>query len=129
MRRISCVLVVVVTMTIAPWGWRPAAGASTWWVPAQGLRWQYQLQKTVKVGLCSVPVSGGPCVRPQVYDIDLYANDGVTLNRAAVTAIHAAHARAVCYVDAGTFENWRPDASAYPASVKGRPNGWPGEVW
>jgi hypothetical protein len=129
MWRISRFLVVVVTVMIVPWSWLPAAGAPAWWVPAQGLRWQYQLQNTVKVGLCVVPVSGGLCVRPQVYDIDLYANDGVTLNRAAVTAIHAAHARAVCYVDAGTFENWRPDAGAYPASVKGRSNGWPGEVW
>jgi hypothetical protein len=46
-----------------------------------------------------------------------------------VAAIHAAGAHAVCYVDAGTWEDFRPDAGAYPASVKGLPNGWPGEVW
>jgi len=38
-------------------------------------------------------------------------------------------ARAVCYVDAGTWENFRPDAWRYPSAVKGLSNGWPGERW
>ena len=75
------------------------------------------------------PRPGDSCVRPNVYDVDLYATNGVTLNTAAVAAIHAAGAHAVCYVDAGTWEDFRPDASEYPASVKGLPNGWPGERW
>jgi hypothetical protein len=29
----------------------------------------------------------------------------------------------------GTWENWRPDAGEFPPSVRGRPNGWPGERW
>jgi hypothetical protein len=32
-------------------------------------------------------------------------------------------------VSAGSYESWRPDASAYPAVVLGRGNGWPGEKW
>jgi len=32
-------------------------------------------------------------------------------------------------VDAGTWEDWRPDAGAYPPSVLGNPDGWPGERW
>ena len=36
---------------------------------------------------------------------------------------------AICYFSAGSFENWRPDAAAFPASVKGSSNGWPGENW
>ena len=32
-------------------------------------------------------------------------------------------------LSAGTFENWRPDASSFPASVRGKSNGWPGEKW
>jgi hypothetical protein len=126
-QRVFALLVVV--LFVVPFDVLPASSAPSWWVPPQGLRWQYQLQGNVNVGLCVVPVSGGSCVRPQAYDIDLYANDGVTLNSAAVAAIHEAHAYAVCYVDAGTFENWRPDAAEYPKSVKGRSNGWPGEVW
>lgn len=99
------------------------------WKPPVGARWQYQLQGPVQVGICAVPWTGGPCVTPSVYDIDLYAPDGVTFNSAAVAAVHAAGARAVCYVSAGSFEDWRPDAGAFPPVVLGRPNGWPGERW
>jgi Uncharacterized conserved protein len=36
----------------------------------------------------------------------------------------------VCYINAGAWENWRPDAVLYPRSVKGRAlDGWPGERW
>jgi hypothetical protein len=107
----------------------PAADAKTMWIPIQGLRWQYQLQGKLKTNLCVVPKSGGSCVRPNVYDVDLYATDGVTLNTAAVSAIHAIGAHAVCYIDAGTWEDFRPDAAKDPASVKGFTNGWPGERW
>ncbi|HUI04677.1 MAG TPA: endo alpha-1,4 polygalactosaminidase [Acidimicrobiales bacterium] len=107
----------------------PVAGASGPWVPAPGLRWQYQLQGTFKPNLCVVPSKGGACVRPNVYDLDLYATNGVTLNSAAVAAVHGAGGHAVCYVDAGTWENWRPDAHRYPVSVLGKGNGWPGERW
>jgi hypothetical protein len=105
------------------------AGAKSMWIPTQGLQWQYQLQGKLNTTLCVVPTSGGRCVRPNVYDLDLYATNGVTLNTAAVAAVHALGAHAVCYVDAGTWEDFRPDAGAYPASVKGDPNGWPGERW
>jgi hypothetical protein len=46
-----------------------------------------------------------------------------------VTAVHAVGAHAVCYVDAGTWEDFRPDANAYPDQVKGLSNGWPGKRW
>jgi hypothetical protein len=35
----------------------------------------------------------------------------------------------VCYIDVGTAENFRPDYGAFPPSVLGRSNGWPGERW
>ncbi len=35
----------------------------------------------------------------------------------------------ICYLSVGTWENWRPDAASFPASVKGSGNGWPGEKW
>src|SRR5579862_3216996 len=105
------------------------AGASGPWVPAPGGQWQYQLQGNVRTNLCVRPYTGGACVAPNIYDIDLYNNDGSALNSAAVSAIHAAGGHAICYVDAGTWENWRPDAGAYPSSVMGLSNGWPGEKW
>ena len=107
----------------------PMASGRNVWIPTQGLQWQYQLQGKLKTNICAVPTSGGQCVRPNVYDVDLYAPDGVTPNSAAVAAIHAIGAHAVCYVDAGTWEDFRPDAGQYPAAVKGLANGWPGERW
>jgi len=60
-----------------------------------------------------------------VYDID-----GQGATAADVAAIHAAGAIAVCYVDVGTLENFRPDYSQFPSSVIGPPvAGWPGENW
>ncbi len=106
-----------------------ALPATPGWKPPVGTRWQYQLQDTIDTQLCVVPWSGGACVRPEVYDIDLYANDGVTPNADAVSAIHAGGAHAICYVDAGSWENWRPDAAAFPPAVLGKSNGWPGERW
>jgi hypothetical protein len=83
----------------------------------------------VNVGVCAAPASGAPCVHPNVFDIDLYAGNGTALNTAAVKQIHARHAHAVCYVDAGTWEDWRPDAARYSKSLLGKGNGWPGEKW
>jgi hypothetical protein len=60
-----------------------------------------------------------------VYDID---GEGATA--ADVAAIHAAGAKAVCYVDVGSLEMGRSDYGKFPASVIGPPVvGWPGENW
>jgi hypothetical protein len=84
----------------------------------------------INVNVSAVPYTGGAAVKPSVFDIDLYnPNNESAVNTAAVGAIHAAGGKAICYVSAGTWENWRPDASAFPASVRGRKNGWPGELW
>lgn len=112
------------------------------WKPPVNARWQYQLQGTagmpssgyINVNISTVPFAGGTAVKPAVFDIDLYqdqayAGNASTVNTAAVRAIHAVGAKAICYISAGTWENWRPDASAFPASVRGRKNGWPGEAW
>jgi hypothetical protein len=112
------------------------------WHPVVGSRWQYQLQGVsayastggINVNISAVPVAGGAAVRPQVFDIDVYVDQAIggnnnTLNTAAVNAIHANGAKAICYLSAGTWENWRPDAAAFPASVQGSKNGWPGEKW
>lgn len=118
----------MVVMGSLSWG-AASTSAATRWVPAQGLHWQYQLQGKLRTTLCVVPTSHGSCVRPDVYDVDVYAPDGVTPNVAGVAQIHAVGAHAVCYVDAGSWEDFRPDASAFPVAVRGLSNGWPGERW
>ena len=99
------------------------------WKPSVGTRWQYQLQPPVDATVTAVPYTGGTAVHPQVFDMDLYDSDGVTPASSGVAAVHAIGAHAICYVDAGTWENWRPDAASYPSAVLGAGNGWPGEKW
>ena len=93
----------------------PAAGnRTTWWSPAQGTAWQWQLTTPVDTSV-DVPV----------YDIDLFEND-----RAVVDRLHRDGRHAICYTDAGSVEDWRPDAASFPARVVGNPvPGWPGERW
>jgi hypothetical protein len=127
----------------------PAAAAlptpvacSTCWHPALQSRWQYQLQGVaayastggINTTISAAPQGGGTAVSPTVWDIDLYVDQAVagnntTLDIAAVNAIHALHGHVICYVDAGTWENWRADAGQFPASVLGNKNGWPGEKY
>lgn len=107
--------------------------------PPPGAIWQYQLQPSasarfassggIDLALCARPAGSSACRRPRVYDIDLYAADGTTPNARAVAAIHQRGGYAICYVDAGTWENWRPDARLFPRALRGAPNGWPGERW
>ncbi len=91
-----------------------SASGSGWWRPVAGLTWQWQL-------------SGGldRSVDAQVYDVD-----AVDTSAADVAALHAAGRKVICYVNAGAFEEWRPDAARFPATVLGKPlPGWPGERW
>ena len=57
-----------------------AAGPPARWQPAPDARWQYQLESSnrrlastggISVGICEVPHSGGGCVHPDAFDIDL----------------------------------------------------------
>jgi hypothetical protein len=83
------------------------------WKPQGQVEWQWQLTSPVDQS-----------VNASVYDIDLFDNDA-----SVVASLHAAGRKAICYVDVGTWEDWRPDAASFPASVKGSGNGWPGEKW
>jgi Glycoside-hydrolase family GH114 len=103
------------------------AGAQALWQPPPDARWQYQLESAkrdlassggIDVDIGTVPHVGGGCVRPDVFDIDLYVDGRVsgndhTINTAAVEAIHDRDAQAICYLSAGTAERFRPDYHRY----------------
>lgn len=60
-----------------------------------------------------------------VYDVD-----GFNTTAADIAQLHGMGRHAVCYIEAGAYENYRSDASAFPASVIGAAYaGWPGESW
>ncbi len=64
-------------------------------------------------------------VDAQVYDIDLFDNDAQV-----VAELHSRGRRVICYLDAGSWEEWRPDATAFPTEVLGKAYpGWEGERW
>jgi endo-alpha-1,4-polygalactosaminidase (GH114 family) len=101
------------------------------WKPTTTDRWIYQISDPdPAVKICIEPVERGPCVRPTVWVLDLYAEDGASPNADAVKLIHSVGGRAVCYVSAGSWEDWRPDAKRFARQVLGRElAGWPGERW
>jgi hypothetical protein len=85
------------------------------WRPQLRVSWQWQLRRTPRVADL-LPV--------QMYDVD-----GFEATRALVRAMHARGIKVVCYLSAGAWERWRPDAHRFPAEVLGESNGWPGERW
>lgn len=88
--------------------------ASSIWHPRPGTTWQWQLSGTVDTSY-----------NVQMYDIDLFDTPQSTID-----TLHAAGRVVVCYISAGTLENWRPDAALFPLSVLGSAvSGWPGETW
>jgi hypothetical protein len=87
----------------------------SWWKPGPKDRLQIQF--------AGLPVVMQKDV--EVYDLDLFDTEKET-----VDAIHDSGAHAICYINAGAWEDWRPDASRYPKDVIGRDyDGWPGEKW
>jgi hypothetical protein len=90
------------------WGY-----AAMIWKPVPLTTWQWQLTGTVDQSF-----------NVQVYDIDLFDNDA-----SVISSLHSKGRKVICYMSAGTYENWRPDASSFPSSVLGSGNGWPGEKW
>jgi hypothetical protein len=84
-----------------------------WWQPATGLSWQWQLDGVFDAS-----------INADVYDIDLYEDQSV------IDGLHRQGARVICYISVGSWENWRPDAHAFPPHLLGNDYiGWVGEKW
>jgi hypothetical protein len=81
--------------------------------PPAHASWQWQLDGRLDTS-----------VNARVYDIDGFAASKRTVQR-----LHRAGRYVVCYIDVGTWENWRPDRGRFPAAALGADNGWPGERW
>jgi hypothetical protein len=103
-------MMVVISATLAV---LPPAASGRIWTPAPHTTWQWQLTTPVRL---SVPA--------QMFDIDLFDNSA-----SVVAALHRRRRHAICYLDAGTYESYRPDARRFPPSLLGMSNGWPGERW
>ncbi len=89
-----------------------APSAPAYWTPNLLDTFQWDLQ-------APVPTS----VRASVYDIDLFDNSA-----SVVARLHSQRRHVICYIDVGSWENYRPDASSYPKKILGKPYpGYPDE--
>ncbi len=66
---------------------------------------------------------GRPAPNPVMYDLD-----GFETSASTVAALHVLDDRAVCYVETGAVESYRPDSAQFPASAIGKGvDGYPNE--
>lgn len=76
--------------------------------------WQYQLDGELD----------------RAVDVDVLVVDLVDTAAGDVADLQRRGTRVVCYLSAGSWENWRPDADEFPDDVVGEPlAGWSGESW
>jgi hypothetical protein len=92
----------------------PVVNAAAW-KPTPELTWQLQF--------VNAPIDTS--VDADVYKIDLFDN-----TPSVVAGLRKKGRKVVCYLNAGAWEDWRPDARRYPDAVMGRGyDGWTGERW
>jgi hypothetical protein len=76
--------------------------------------WQWQLQGTIDTSI----------------DAPVYDVDGFETSKRTVRNLHRLHRKVICYLDVGSWEEYRPDAKRFPRSVLGRRyEGFPEERW
>lgn len=87
---------------------------SSYWKPTGVVNWNVVYTTTPRINTSL-----------SVYNIDMESTP-----QSFIDNVHKTGAKVICYFSAGSFENWRTDASKFPANVKGKPlDGWPGESW
>lgn len=82
----------------------PEPEATGHWRPEPGIGWQWQLSGRLDLTV-DVPV----------YDIDGFENEA-----SAVADLHRRDRKVICYISTGAWEEFRPDAGKFPASVLGK---------
>ncbi len=119
MRRLTAFAALLVVGPVAASGasaraLAPPASCDGCWNPKPTTKpWQWQLQGKIDLS-----------VMAPVYDIDMDVAAG------NVDRIHSHRAKAICYVDVGSWEPYREDAGRFPKRVLGRHfPGFPQERW
>jgi hypothetical protein len=92
-----------------------AAQDTARWTPPAGLTF------SIILSVAPTPIESPA----QVVDVDLF-----DISRQTIAALKRQGKRTVCYMSAGSWENWRPDRNRFPRAVLGKPyDGWAGERW
>lgn len=85
---------------------------STWWKPAPGTSWQWQLSGALDSSF-----------NVQMYDIDLFETSA-----SQVAALKAQGRKVVCYFDTA-YEPGRPESATLAPYRGNAMQGWPGQYW
>lgn len=84
------------------------------WQPQPGTSWQWQLVEEIDTS----------------FDVDMYDIDLFDAPQGVIDRLHEDGRVVICYFSAGSWEDWRVDAAAFPEDVIGNNlSGWPGEKW
>ncbi|KAJ5766620.1 uncharacterized protein N7511_004236 [Penicillium nucicola] len=85
------------------------------WQPAAGTKWQIVLKYPLNDTSIDAPV----------YDIDLFDNP-----KSIISELQGMGRKVICYFSAGTYEDWRSDASDFAKADIGKAlDDWAGESW
>jgi len=85
-----------------------------WRQPPLNASWQWQLTGEIELS-----------DQARMIDLDLFET-----SPALIKELHKEGRYLVCYISAGSWEDWRPDAERFPGQVLGKNyTGWPGEKW
>lgn len=97
--------------TATPW---PPNARSNIWSPSISDTWQWQIRGTINTTYAV-----------NVYDIDLFDAPQSTID-----TLKSQGKYVVCYLSAGSSEDWRPDFNQFlPSDMGNNLTGWPGERW
>lgn len=109
-RRLATVLLTIVAAALLL-----APGAAARWHPKpSAAAWQWQLQGKIDTSV----------------DAGVYEVDGFEVGARTVARLHRLGRKAICYLDVGSWESYRPDAKRFPKAVLGRAyEGYPDERW
>ncbi|ASJ73780.1 endo alpha-1,4 polygalactosaminidase [Granulosicoccus antarcticus] len=92
----------------------PELDTSNHYKPQLLVTWQLQLQGTLNTS----------------YDAELYVMDLFDTSKSKIASLQSQGIAVICYFSAGTYEEWRSDASKFTASDLGLALAdWPGERW
>jgi hypothetical protein len=92
----------------------PTSAAARWHPQPTTAAWQWQLQGKIDTSV----------------DAAVYEVDGFEVGAKTVAKLHRQGRKAICYLDVGSWENYRPDAARFPKAVLGRAyEGYPDERW
>jgi hypothetical protein len=83
------------------------------WATVPATTWQWQLSGDLDLTV----------------DAEVFALDAFTTPAAAVHQLRDRGRRVICYVNAGAYEHFRPDADRFPAEVLGASDGSPDRRW